>query len=115
VLERLPHWEEMLGHAETDSIVTDLFRVVPERRRRKAKGSRRKSDETFQKGELGANGAGGEETASKVATAERPDSKAKPSGVSDEPTPLTVSTGFLSEDASKRRAANRGASRARTN
>jgi hypothetical protein len=44
VLQRLPRWDRLLWLGETDPVVADLFRVVPERRRRVDSGSRRKTD-----------------------------------------------------------------------
>jgi FlaA1/EpsC-like NDP-sugar epimerase len=44
VVQRLPRWDRLLWLGETDPVVADLFRVVPERRRRMDPGSRRKTD-----------------------------------------------------------------------
>jgi hypothetical protein len=44
VLDRMPGWDRQLWLGETDPVISDLFRVVPERRQKVARGSRRKSD-----------------------------------------------------------------------
>ena len=45
VVPRLPGWDRMLWLGDSDAVITDLFQVVPERRKRTAVGLRRKSDQ----------------------------------------------------------------------